>query len=210
MIYAFDEKEPEIGRNVYISDQAVVIGDVKIGDGCYVGPGAILRGDYGSIEIGPGTSVEENVTIHAPPERVCQVGEKVTLGHGAIIHARSIGDLAVVGMGAVLSLGVKVGERAIVAEGAVVKMNQKVAAGVVVAGNPAAVIRNVTPEDEERWKRGKQLYIDLAKKYLKIGLQPISKGDSPALRTPTGRRVKKKKARGTQRCPIHVQNAINK
>jgi carbonic anhydrase/acetyltransferase-like protein (isoleucine patch superfamily) len=104
-----------------------------------------------------------------------------------------IGDLAVVGMGAVLSLGVKVGERAIVAEGAVVKMNQKVPAGVVVAGNPAAVIRNVTPEDEERWKRGKQLYIDLAKKYLKIGLQPISKSDSPVLRNPAGRQLRKSK-----------------
>ena len=56
-----------------------------------------------------------------------------------------------------------------------VKMNQKVSAGVVVAGNPAKVIRNVTPEDEERWKRGKQIYIDLAKKYVKIGLQPIGK-----------------------------------
>jgi carbonic anhydrase/acetyltransferase-like protein (isoleucine patch superfamily) len=158
-----------------------------------VGPGAILRGDYGRIEIGSGTAVEENVTIHAPPQRVCQVGKKVTLGHGAVIHASTIGDLAVVGMGAVLSLGVKVGERAIVAEGAVVKMNQKVSAGVVVAGNPAAVIRNVTPEDEERWKRGKQLYIDLAKKYLKIGLQPISKSDSPALRNPAGRQLRKSK-----------------
>ena len=197
MLYAFDGREPEIGRDVYISDQAVVIGDVKIGDGCYVGPGAILRGDYGRIEIGSGTAVEENVTIHAPPERVCQVGKKVTLGHGAIIHASRIGDLAVVGMGAVLSLGVKVGKRAIVAEGAVVKMNQKVSAGVIVAGNPGKVIRNVTPEDEERWKEGKQLYIDLAKKYLKIGLQPISKSDSPAQRTPTGRLLKKVKLQQT-------------
>jgi carbonic anhydrase/acetyltransferase-like protein (isoleucine patch superfamily) len=193
LLYAFDGREPEIGRDVYISDQAVVIGDVKIGDGCYVGPGAILRGDYGRIEIGSGTAVEENVTIHAPPERVCQVGKKVTLGHGAIIHASRIGDLAVVGMGAVLSLGVEVGKRAIVAEGAVVKMNQKVSAGVIVAGNPGKVIRNVTPEDEERWKEGKQLYIDLAKKYLKIGLQPISKSDSPAQRTPRGGLLKKSK-----------------
>ena len=191
MIYAFDGREPKIGRDVYISDQAVVIGDVKIGDGCYVGPGAILRGDYGRIEIGAGTAVEENVTIHAPPQRVCQVGKKVTLGHGAVIHASTIGDLAVVGMGAVLSLGVMVGERAIVAEGAVVKMNQKVPAGVVVAGNPAKMIRDVTPEDEERWKKGKQLYIDLAKKYLKIGLQPISKSDSLALRNPAGRQLRK-------------------
>jgi carbonic anhydrase/acetyltransferase-like protein (isoleucine patch superfamily) len=78
-------------------------------------------------------------------------------------------------MGAVLSLGVEVGEKAIVAEGAVVKMNHQVPAGVVVAGNPAKVVRNVTPEDEESWKWGKQLYIDLAKKYLKIGLQPIKR-----------------------------------
>jgi len=193
LLYAFDGRKPEIGRDVYISDQAVVIGDVKIGDGCYVGPGAILRGDYGTIEIGSGTAVEENVTIHAPPQRVCQIGKKVTLGHGAIIHSSTVGDLAVVGMGAVLSLGVEVGEKAIVAEGAVVRMSQKVPAGVVVAGNPATVIRNVTPEEEERWKSGKQLYINLAKKYLKIGLQPISKSGSAALRSPSRRRLKKVK-----------------
>ena len=192
MLYAFDGREPKIGKGVYISDQSVVIGDVQIGDGCYVGPGAILRGDYCRIEIGSGTAVEENVIIHAPPVRVCQIGKKVTLGHGAIIHASSIGDLAVIGMGAVLSLRAKVGERAIVAEGAVVKMNQKVPPGVVVAGNPATVIRSVSPEDEERWKKGKQLYIDLAKKYLRIGLQPIGKSDSSDLRNPTGRPVKKK------------------
>jgi len=166
LLYAFDGKEPEIGRDVYVSDQAIVIGNVKIGDKCYVGPGAILRGDYGRIEIGPGTAVEENVTIHAPPGRVCEVGKKVILGHGAIIHARRVGDLAVIGMGAVLSLGVRVEERVIVAEGAVVRMNQKVPARAVVAGNPAKVIRNVTPGDEKRWERGRQLYIDLAKKYL--------------------------------------------
>jgi carbonic anhydrase/acetyltransferase-like protein (isoleucine patch superfamily) len=193
VLYVFDGREPEIGRDVYISDQAVVIGDVKIGDGCYVGPGAILRGDYGRIEIGAGTAVEENVTIHAPPQRVCQIGNKVTLGHGAVVHASAVGDLAVIGMGAVLSLGVKVEEKAIVAEGAVVKMNQKVPAGVVVAGNPATVIRNVTPEEEEEWKRGKQLYIDLAKKYLKIGLQSISISAPPGRRTSAGRRLEKKK-----------------
>jgi len=66
LLYAFDGRKPKIGREIYISDQAVVIGDVKIGDSCYVGPGAILRGDYGRIEIEPGTSVEENVTIHPP------------------------------------------------------------------------------------------------------------------------------------------------
>jgi carbonic anhydrase/acetyltransferase-like protein (isoleucine patch superfamily) len=196
LLYAFDGRKPEIGRGVYISDQAVVIGEVKIGDGCYVGPGAILRGDYGRIEIDSGTAVEENVTIHAPPQRVCQIGKKVTIGHGAIIHASTVGDLAVIGMGAVLSLGVKVGEKAIVAEGAVVKMRQKVPAGVVVAGNPAAVIRNVTPAEEEEWKRGKQLYINLVKKYLDIGLKPIRGSGSKGLRAPSRRRLEKSKIIG--------------
>jgi carbonic anhydrase/acetyltransferase-like protein (isoleucine patch superfamily) len=191
LLYAFDGRKPELGRGVYISDQAVVIGDVMIGDGCYVGPGAVLRGDYGRIEIDSGTAIEENVTIHAPPQKVCQIGKKVTIGHGAIIHASTVGDLAVIGMGAVLSLGVKVGERAIVAEGAVVKMNQKVPSGVVVAGNPATVVRNVTPEEEEEWSRGKQLYINLAKKYLEIGLQPVGKSGSKTLRVPSRGRLEK-------------------
>jgi carbonic anhydrase/acetyltransferase-like protein (isoleucine patch superfamily) len=175
VLYAFDGRKPQIGKSAYISDQAIVIGDVRIGARCYVGPGAILRGDYGRIEIGSGTAVEENVTVHAPPARVCRIGKKVTLGHGAIIHARSIGDWSVVGMGAVLSLRAEVAERTIIAEGAVVKMNQKVPSGVVAAGNPAKVIRRVTPKDEQRWKKGKQIYIDLARKCLKIGLQPIGK-----------------------------------
>jgi carbonic anhydrase/acetyltransferase-like protein (isoleucine patch superfamily) len=177
VIYAFDGRKPEIDKGAYISDEAIVIGDVKIGNCCYVGPGAILRGDYGRIVIGFGTAVEENVVVHAPPEQACQIGKKVTFGHGAIIHASSIRDMAVIGMGAVLSLGSKVGERTIVAEGAVVRMGQKVPAGVLVAGNPAKVIRDVTSEDEERWRKWKQLYIDLAKKYLKIGLQPVNRND---------------------------------
>ena len=102
MLYAFDGREPEIGKDAYVSDQATVIGNVKIGDECYVGPGAVLRGDYGRIVIGSGTAVEESVVVHAPPKKACHIGKKVTLGHGAIIHARSIGDLVVVGMGAVV------------------------------------------------------------------------------------------------------------
>jgi carbonic anhydrase/acetyltransferase-like protein (isoleucine patch superfamily) len=99
----------------------------------------------------------------------------VTIGHGAIIHSSNIGDLAVIGMGAVVSLGAKIGEWAIVAEGAVVTFRQNIPAGFVVAGNPAKVLRKITTKDEEAWEKGKQLYIDLAKKYLKIGLRRLDK-----------------------------------
>ena len=137
MIYAFDGRKPKIGKGAHVSDQAIVIGNCKIGDKCYVGPGAILRGDYGKIVIGSGTAVEENVVVHAPPEQACQIGKKVTLGHGAIIHASSIRDMAVIGMGAVLSLGVKIRTKNHHCRGGRGKDESETSAGVVVAGNPA-------------------------------------------------------------------------
>ena len=173
MLYSFDGREPKIGKETYVSETALVIGDVRVGNNCYIGHGAILRGDYGTIEIGDGSAVEEGVVIHAPPEETCCIGSKVTLGHGAIVHAKSIGDLAVIGMGAVLSIWSEIGERTIVAEGSIVKMEQKVQGGVVMVGNPARPVREVSSKDEELWKMGKQLYIDLAKKYLNIGLHRV-------------------------------------
>lgn len=174
MLYQFDGKQPQVGTGTYVSELAQVIGDVIIGDQCYIGHGAIVRGDYGRIVIGDGTAVEEGVIIHAPPGDTQSIGRRVTLGHGAILHGRSIGNLAVIGMGAVVSIFSQVGERSIVAEGSVVKLNQKIPDMVVAAGNPARVVRAVTDQDEELWAFGKQLYIDLAAKYLEKGLIPVA------------------------------------
>lgn len=173
MLFKFDGQVPVIGKDSYVSETAQVIGNVVIGDECYIGHGAILRGDYGRIEIGGGTAVEEGVIIHAPPEHTNKIGKKVTLGHGAILHGNLIGDLAVIGMGSVLSILSEVGENTIIAEGGVVRMRQKVPANVVAAGNPVKVIRNIEPKDQEMWNMGKQLYIDLAKRYLAVGMRLI-------------------------------------
>ena len=173
MLYTFDGRQPVVGKNSYVSEIARVIGDVVIGDNCYIGHGAILRGDYGSIEIGDGTAVEEGTVIHAPPNAVNRIGKKVTIGHGAVVHGKSIGNYAVIGMGAVISIWSEVGEWAIVAEGSIVKMKQVIPPKVVAAGNPAKIIREVVDRDKEFWNRGKQRYIDLAKKYLDIGMEPI-------------------------------------
>ncbi|MGI6120319.1 MAG: gamma carbonic anhydrase family protein [Desulfosporosinus sp.] len=173
ILYVFDGNSPEIGEGTYVSETAIVIGNVKIEENCYIGHGAILRGDYGRIEIGSHTAVEEGVIIHVPPDKVGKIGKRVTLGHGAIIHSEDIGDWAVIGMGAVVSIGAKIGVGAIVAEGAVVKMNQEVPKMVVVGGNPARILRGVEERDIDFWSRGKQLYVDLAKKYLLIGMQRV-------------------------------------
>ena len=166
MMRSFRNRQPQIGKDTYVSEYAILIGDVRISDNCYIGHGAILRGDYGAIEIGSGTAVEEGVIMHAPPGETCRVGKRVTIGHGAIIHSRHIGDAAIIGMGSVLSIYAEVGEESIIAEGSTVKMGQKIPDGVVARGNPAEVTRNIEDKDRKFWDWGKQLYIDLAKEYL--------------------------------------------
>ena len=173
MLYKFDGKQPTVGKDTYVSDIARVIGDVVIGSNCYIGHGAILRADYGRIEIGDGTAIEEGVVVHAPPGDTNRIGRRVTIGHGAVVHGKQIGRQAVIGMGAVLSIWSEIGEGAIVAEGSVVKLKQIIPPRVVAAGNPAQIVREISAKDEKFWNWGKQLYIDLAKKYLDEGLEPV-------------------------------------
>lgn len=173
MLYEFDGKRPTVGQGSYVSDMARVIGDVVIGKNCYIGHGAILRGDYGRIEIGDGTAIEEGAVVHAPPKDINRMGNLVTIGHGAVVHGKSIGDHAVIGMGAIVSIWAEIGEWAIVAEGSVVTSKQVVPPRVVVGGNPAKIIRELAKKDEDFWTWGKQLYVDLAKKYLDVGLIPL-------------------------------------
>jgi len=173
MLYRFDGKQPTVGKDTYVSDLARVIGDVFIGRNCYIGHGAILRADYGRIEIGDGTAVEEGVIVHAPPGETNRIGKRVTIGHGAVVHGHFIGDQAVIGMGAILSIWSEIGEGAIVAEGSVVKLKQVIFPKSVAAGNPARIVREVSAEDEKFWSWGKQLYVDLARKYLHEGMEPV-------------------------------------
>ncbi|MBP1707337.1 MAG: gamma carbonic anhydrase family protein [Chloroflexi bacterium] len=178
MLYSFRNREPIIGKNTYISEQAVLIGDVRIGDDCYIGPGAILRADYGAIEVGDGSAVEDGVVVHSPPDITCKIGKKVTIGHGAIVHSSAIGDSATIGMGAIISIEAQVGAETTVAEGSVVRMKQIVPPSVIVGGNPAKVIRQVTKGDKEFNDYGKAAYIDLAHEYLREGLKKVETGSN--------------------------------
>lgn len=164
-LYRFGDRVPRVAPGAWVSDSALVIGDVEIAESCYIGHGAILRGDYGSIRIGPGTAVEENATIHIRPDGLSVLGERVTVGHGAILHCNRVGDFAVIGMGAIVGFDVEVGEWAIVAEGCVVPMGRNVAPGRVVMGVPATDAGEVLERHRAFWNYGKQLYVDLAARY---------------------------------------------
>ena len=173
MFYRFDGKEPVIGANTYVSETALLIGDVRIGKRCYIGHGVILRGDYGTIEIDDEVTIEEGVIVHAPPGECCSISRGVVIGHGAIVHAKSVGENAGIGMGAILSVRSEVGKESVVAEGAVVKQGQQVPGSILVAGNPAKKIRGVSQKDRDLWDYTRKLYGNLALKYLAIGMHRV-------------------------------------
>ena len=164
-LYSFDGRAPDVGRDCFVAETAQLVGGVRLGDRCYVGFGAILRGDYGEIHVGNETAIEEGCICHAKPSGLLRIGNRVTLGHGAIVHGSEIEDEAVIGMGAVIAFDVVVGKGAVVAEGAVVTAGTVVPPRTLVAGVPARVIKDIDEGKRAHFNEVKQVYIDLAKTY---------------------------------------------
>jgi len=165
-IYEFEGRKPTLAAGAYVHPSADVIGDVTIADGCWVGPGARLRGDYGSIRIGEGTSIEDNCVVHARPGESTSIGQHVTIGHSAIIHNATVHDHAVIGMGSVVSDWAVIGEWSVVAEGAVVRQGQQVPPGGIAVGVPAKLLEKLVGEEyKAEWSRFKAIYVDLARRY---------------------------------------------
>ena len=164
-IYEFEGRAPTIHESAYVAPSAIVIGEVIVGAGCYVGHGAILRGDYGTIEIGAGTAIEEGVIVHARPGDKTVIGERVTVGHGAMIHNAVIEEEAVIGMRSTVTDYARVGRGAIVGEMALVKATQEIPPEQVAVGVPARVVGPVKEHQRAMWTMGKELYIDLARRY---------------------------------------------
>jgi len=166
-VYRFEQHIPVIGEGTYIHPSADVFGNIQIGKQCWIGPGARLRGDYGRIVIGDFTSVEDNCVIHARPGEQTTIGNWVTLGHASIIHnVELIDDYVVVGMGAIVSDWAHVGRWAVVAEGAVVRQRMEIPSERIAVGVPAKLLDKTVDESYKlEWKRFKEIYVDLARRY---------------------------------------------
>ncbi|MBI5904626.1 MAG: gamma carbonic anhydrase family protein [Deltaproteobacteria bacterium] len=171
-LYELGGRVPSVGEGTYVSPAAHVIGDVRIGEGCWIGPGAVIRGDFGPITIGGFSAVEENCVVHCYPDSECVVGEYVTIGHNATVHAARVGDYVTVGMGAVLGVDAVVGSWCIVGEGAVVRSRQEIPPDTVVAGVPAERIGSMDDAKKKYRMEGKRLYAGLGRRY-KEGLKPL-------------------------------------
>ncbi len=160
-IYEFDGFVPVIDESSFIHESAVIIGNVIIGKDVYVGPGAVIRGDWGEVIISDGCNVQENCIIHQFPGITVKLDESAHIGHGAIIHGGNIGRNSLIGMNAVIMDGAVVGDECIVGALSFVPANMKIPNRSVVVGNPAKIIKQVSDE-MLGWKtEGTKLYQQL-------------------------------------------------
>jgi len=166
----FLRKQPRLGRSVYIAKTAVVLGDVKIGDHSSVWYNAVVRGDINRIVVGHHSNIQDNAVLHLADEFPCIVGNFVTVGHAAIVHACKVGDEVLVGMGAVILDGAVVGKQSIIGAKAVVTQGMKIPPGSLVLGTPAKVARKLSPKERSELKYWATKYVANAAYCLKHGI----------------------------------------
>jgi phenylacetic acid degradation protein len=163
MVYSFKGFVPVVHESSFIHPQASVIGNVIIGKDVYVGPSAVIRGDWGGIVIEDGCNVQENCTVHMFPGKTITLKEGAHIGHGAIIHGANVGRNCLVGMNAVLMDDVELGDECIVGALSFLKAGMQVPTRKMVVGNPAQIVKDVS-DDLIGWKtKGTALYQQLPK-----------------------------------------------
>lgn len=152
---------PRIGENTFLADNAVIIGDVVIGNDCSIWFSTVLRGDVNSIRIGNGTNIQDGSVLHTLYEKsTIEIGNNVSVGHNVTIHGAQVCDGALIGMGSVILDHAIIGEGAIIAAGSVVLSHTRVEPGSIYAGVPAKFVKKVDPE------QSKEINQKIAKNYL--------------------------------------------
>ncbi len=165
--YEFEGKRPYADTEAFVHPQAVLIGDVIVEAGCYIGAGAVLRGDIGYIRVGRGSNVQENCVIHTFPDKPAIVHPDVHVGHGCILHGCEVCSNVLVGMGSVVSDGVKINSRCLIGAGSFIPFDKEIPENSLVMGSPARVIKEISQEQLERISNGLSVYQDLTRRHLK-------------------------------------------
>lgn len=163
-------KQPRVGAGAYIAKTAVVVGDVSLGEHSSVWFGAVLRGDINRIAVGRGSNIQDNAVLHLADDFACLVGDHVTIGHSAVVHACTVEDECLVGMGATILDGAVIGAQSIIGAGALVTQRTKIPPGSLVVGSPATVKRALTPEERAALRGWAEKYVANAAYCLKHSL----------------------------------------
>ncbi len=162
-IYAWDDIVPVIDPTAFVHEAATVIGDVLVGPGCYVGPGAVLRGDFGRIRIAQGSNVQETCVIHSFPNQDVVLEPNSHIGHGAVLHGCHIGENVLIGMNAVVMDKAQIGANCIVGALSFIKAGAEFAPASMIAGSPARVLRELSAKEIDWKRRGTGVYQSLAR-----------------------------------------------
>ena len=166
MIRPYRGVMPRIAASAYIDSSAQIIGDVTIGERTSVWPNVSIRGDVNYIRVGDETSIQDNCVLHVDHDVYpCLVGNRVTVGHSVVLHGCEVADGALIGIGAIVLNGAKIGAGSVVAAGALVPEGMEVPAKMLVMGTPAKVKREVTAEEQERFRKNCDNYVKITAIY---------------------------------------------
>src|SRR5713101_6061289 len=155
----FLRKQPRLGEAVYIARGAVVLGGVTLGDHSSVWYNAVLRGDINRIEVGHHSNIQDNAVIHLADEFPCLIGNWVTVGHSAVVHACTVGDETLIGIGAIVLDGAKVGRQCLIGARALVTPGTEIPDGSMVFGAPAKIARKLAEPEREKLKIWAEKYV---------------------------------------------------
>lgn len=171
MLVEINGKRPQVAPDAFVAPNATLIGDVVVESGASIWWGAVLRGDWNRIRVGPRSSIQDNCVVHGTVVGGVDIGADVTVGHAAVIHAATIKDGALIGMNSTVLDGAVVGEQALVSAGTVVTPRMEVEPGMLVGGVPAKPIKPLPDESKAAFRAGKLAYEELAKAYLELDLE---------------------------------------
>ncbi|KAB1145406.1 gamma carbonic anhydrase family protein [Streptomyces luteolifulvus] len=163
LITGIGGKDPKVDADAFVAPTSAVIGDVTLHAGASVWYGAVLRGDVERISVGASSNVQDNCTLHADPGFPVSVGERVSIGHNAVVHGATVEDDCLIGMGATVLNGAVIGAGSLVAAQALVPQGMRVPPGSLVAGVPAKVKRELTAEEREGVTLNGTMYAELAR-----------------------------------------------
>jgi len=167
IVRSYNGKHPLIGRGVFLAETAAVIGDVVIGDESSIWYATVIRGDEGPIRIGARTSMQDGTIVHITSGKLgTTVGDDCTVGHGAILHACTVEDGCLIGMGSTILDGSRIGRGSLVGAGALVTPGTDIPEGSLVLGAPAHVVRPVNQKEREQIEYGAAHYVELTRRYL--------------------------------------------
>lgn len=166
MIKNYKNISPEIANGVFVAENASVIGSVKIGKGCSVWYGAVIRADSDSIVIGENTNIQDNCTVHTAFDYGVKIGNGVTVGHNAVVHGCTVGDNTLIGMNSTILNGAVIGNNSIVGAGALVTEHKQFPDNSLIIGVPAKAVATLDDEAVEKIRQNGIEYTAFAKDYL--------------------------------------------